>query len=91
MTAAKAYLFWLAAMAVWGGLAAYGQEPVPLEVAMSTPVGPMTFDLGNLTLPGAIVIVAWMFRNGIPFTFKHIHYNSGGAFPDEPTGGHRAP
>jgi len=31
------------------------------QIAIATPMGPTVLDMGNLTVPGALVIVAWMF------------------------------
>lgn len=77
MKLAGGYIFLLGVLAVWGGYEAVAQglEMPASTVLPSTPMGPVTFDLGNLTLPGALVVIAYLFREGIPFRLSLHHHN----------------
>jgi hypothetical protein len=65
------YLGILAILGVWGGFAAFAQDPgaigVPTNTIVApTPAGPLTLDLGNLTVPGALVVSIWLILQSEP-------------------------
>lgn len=75
MKLVAAYMGVLAFLAMWGGVDAVAQAvTVPSStVVPPSPVGPVMFDLGNLTLPGACVVIAYLFREGFPLKITVRH------------------
>ncbi len=68
--------------------------PVPEAVGVS--VGPgMIVSLRDLTVPGALAAIAWMFRTGVPIRVGVYHYHrvvgSREGWGDEPTNPGLAP
>ena len=107
---AMGYLGSLSVLALFGGFVAWAQaqgEALPAglttalavpasEVAVATPLGPVMLDLGNLTMPGALVVCTWLVlkAGGIPIRLqvddkRHREENSGifRLVREEPTGG----
>jgi hypothetical protein len=65
------YLSSLALLSVWGGMNAFAQtDPggIPAtNITVPTGVGALSLDLGNLTVPGAVVVSVWLFTQSGPF------------------------
>lgn len=62
-------------MATISGLVLYGiwTAVAYAQTIQPAPQAPVVLDIYNLGMPGAIVVVAWLFRGGLPLTVTVRH------------------
>jgi len=70
--AAGTFVGTLAALFCWGGYAAFAQamDPVAIEVGG----GLVQIPIDGITWPMAVVVVALLFRDGVPVKVHHYHH-----------------
>ena len=84
MKAIALYFLFMTVLIIWGGVDALAQATAlePSGQPFAAPGGPITFDLGNLSWPGAVVVVAWLYREGFPLKLT-IRQHNGAQEEDE--------